>query len=135
MARQKRTETSAARELPADVKLVDGKLVDEDGFEVVGGDNAPLAVGETIVGPYAGVVRTMPSTRKGKPPIRVHGFGARSILGGAVIERLIGDGKVKVGDMCKLTRLADGVAKKGQNAPKLYELRVKRGSTRRGGRQ
>jgi hypothetical protein len=107
-------------------KSTKGPVMDDDGFEVIGGDNSPMAIGEVIVGEYGGVVRTLPAKRRGAPPVPVYQIGSRTVLGNAVLKARIEDGKVKEGDILKVTRLEDGTAKKGQSAPKLFAVGVKR---------
>ncbi len=105
----------------------DGKVVDSDGFEVLGGGvGTEMQVGEVVEGVYGGVTRTMPSRQKGKPPIPFYQVGARQLLGGTVLRDRIEGGKVKPGDMLRVTRLEDAPAKKGQNPAKVYDVRVKR---------
>jgi hypothetical protein len=111
----------------ANVSSSGGPVTDEDGFEVLGGDQTPLQVGECIVGTFGGIVRTMPGRRKGTE-IPVYQIGTRSVLGTAVLINRITEGKVSVGDTLKVTRLEDAAAKKGQNPAKLYDVRVKRAS-------
>jgi hypothetical protein len=99
--------------------------VDDDGFEIIGGDSAPMAVGEVVEGVFRGVVRSLKG-RKG--PVPIFGIGTRTILGNAVLASKIKDGKVQEGDYLRVTRLEDGTAKKGQSAPKMFQVGVKRAS-------
>jgi len=101
-------------------------ITDDDGFEILGGDNKPLEVGEQAEGTFGGVVRSIPSKRKNEPPIPVYQIGSRTLIGSSVLKHRLEDGKVMPGDYLRVTRLEDGTAKKGQNAPKLYDVRVKR---------
>jgi len=97
--------------------------VDEDGFEIIGGDSAPMGVGEVVEGVCGGVARTI----KGRTgPVPIYQIGTRTIMGTAVLQSKIKDGKVKEGDYLRVTRLEDGTAKKGQNAPKMFQVGVKR---------
>lgn len=105
-----------------------GRKVDKDGFELLGGDNSPMAVGEVVVGEFGGVVRVLPSKRKGGEAVPIYQVGDRSVLGSTVLKSRIEDGNVEVGDTLEITRLEDGTAKKGQSAPKMYKVRVKRAS-------
>jgi hypothetical protein len=100
--------------------------IDEDGFEIIGGSNAPIEIGEVVEGEYCGVVRHLPPKRKGQAPLPVYRIGARDVLGGTVLKQRIEDGKVKPGDTLRITRLEDAPAKKGQNPAKLFDVRVKR---------
>jgi hypothetical protein len=97
--------------------------VDEDGFEIIGGDSAPMGIGEVVEGVFGGVARTIKG-RNGQVPI--YQIGTRTIMGTAVLQSKIKDGKVQEGDYLRVTRLADGTAKKGQNAPKMFQVGVKR---------
>ncbi len=99
--------------------------VDEDGFEIIGGDSAPMAIGEVVEGVFGGVASTFKG-RKG--PVPIYQVGTRTIMAGAVLVRKLKDGKVKVGDTLRVTRLEDGAAKKGQSAPKMFAVGVKRAS-------
>lgn len=100
-------------------------IVDDEGFEIIGGDSTPMQIGEVVVGVYGGEVRSFKG-RKGQVPI--YQIGARTIMGGAVLTNRIKDGKVEIGDILKVTRIEDAPAKKGQNPAKMYEVRVKRAS-------
>lgn len=102
--------------------------VDDDGFEILGGDQSPMVVGEVVVGVFGGVVRNLPAKKKGQPPLPVYRIGTREILGNTVLRDRIEKGEVKEGDTLKVTRLEDGQAKKGQNAPKMFAVGVKRAS-------
>lgn len=104
-----------------------GPVVDDEGFEVVGGDQSPMAVGEVVTGVFGGVVRTIAGRRKGSS-VPVYQVGTRNILGTAVLVSRITEGRIKEGDILKVTRLEDAEAKKGHNAAKLYDVRVKRAS-------
>jgi len=97
--------------------------VDDEGFEIIGGDSAPMAIGEVVEGVFGGVVRTIKG-RKGQVP--VYQVGTRTILANAVLKSKIEDGKVQEGDYLRITRLEDGTAKKGQNPPKMFQVGVKR---------
>jgi hypothetical protein len=100
---------------------------DDDGFEVLGGGNSNgLEIGEMVEGVYGGVVRTMPGKKRGSDPIPFYQVGTRVLLGGTVLKKRIEEGKVKPGDMLRVTRLEDAPAKRGQNAAKLFDVRVKR---------
>jgi hypothetical protein len=104
-----------------------GPVIDEDGFEVLGGGSGTeMQIGEIVEGTYGGVTRSMPSKQKGKPPIPFYQVGARQLLGGTVLRQRIEDGKVKPGDFLRVTRLEDAPAKRGQNPAKLFDVRVKR---------
>lgn len=105
-----------------------GPALDDEGFEIVGGDNSPMQVGEVVEGIFGGVVRNLPSKQKGKPPVPVYQIGSRTIVGAAVLRNRIDDGKIAEGDYLKVARLEDGTAKKGQSAPKMFDVRVKRAS-------
>ncbi len=97
--------------------------VDDDGFEIIGGDTAPMGVGEVVEGVYGGVARNY----KGKQGVvPIYAIGTRTIMGNAVLKGKLKDGNVKEGDYLRVTRLADGTAKKGQNAPKMFQVGVKR---------
>lgn len=100
--------------------------LDEEGFEILGGDNSPLAVGEVMEGKFRGIVRALPNKRKGQLPIPVYGVGARTIIASTVLADRINGGNVKEGDYLRIIRLPDAEAKKGQNAAKLFDVRVKR---------
>lgn len=101
--------------------------VDADGFEILGGGSgAAIEIGEVVEGVFEGVIRTMPGKGKGKSPVPFYGVGGRSVLGGAVLKQRIEDGKVKPGDYLRILRLEDAPAKRGQNAAKLFDVRVKR---------
>jgi len=100
--------------------------VDEDGFEILGGDSSPMGVGEVVQGPFKGVARFIKPKRKGAAPVPIYQIGARTVMGSAVLKERIESGKVQEGDYLKVTRLEDGTAKAGQNAPKMYDVRVKR---------
>jgi hypothetical protein len=100
-----------------------GAGVDEEGFEIIGGDSAPMAIGEVVEGVFGGVVRSIKG-RKGMVPI--FQIGTRTILGNAVLASKIKDGNVKEGDYLRVTRLEDGTPKKGQNPPKMFQVGVKR---------
>jgi len=101
--------------------------LDADGFEIIGGDSAPMAVGEVVEGVYGGIARTVPGAKKGQL-VPIFQIGTRTIMGGAVLASKIRDGKVEEGDYLRVTRLEDGTAKKGQNAPKMFQVGVKRAS-------
>lgn len=101
-------------------------FVDEDGFEIIGGDQSEIAVGEVVIGEFRGVLRTLPAKQKGKDPVPVYGIGPRAVIGGTVLKTRIEDGQVRPGDILKITRLEDAPAKKGHNAAKLFDVRVKR---------
>jgi hypothetical protein len=103
-----------------------GGIVDDDGFEILGGSSQEIQIGEVIEGVYGGVTRSMPSRKKGQPPIPFYQVGARQVLGGTVLRQRIEEGKVKPGDTLRITRLEDAPAKRGQNPAKLFDVRVKR---------
>lgn len=103
-----------------------GPVVDDEGYEILGGDSSAMAVGEVVEGVFGGVVRNLPAKKKGVPPVPVYQIGARTVIGGTVLRDRIEKGKVKEGDYLKVTRLEDGAAKKGQNAPKMFAVGVKR---------
>ena len=48
------------------------------------------------------------------------------MLGSTVLRQRIEEGKVKEGDFLRVTRVEDGPAKRGRNACKVYDVRVKR---------
>jgi hypothetical protein len=103
-----------------------GVVIDEDGFEVLGGGNGQaMEVGEIVEGPFGGIARTLPGKKKGQI-VPIYQIGARQVLGGTVLKSRIEEGKVKVGDVLRITRLEDAPAKRGQNAAKLFDVRVKR---------
>jgi len=102
--------------------------VDEDGFEILGGDQSPLAVGEVVMGVFGGVVRHLPAKKKGQAPLPVYRVGTRELLGNTVLRDRIEKGEVKEGDTLKVTRLEDAPAKKGQNPAKMFAVGVKRAS-------
>lgn len=105
----------------------DGKVYDDDGFEVIGGGvGKEMQVGEVVEGVFGGVVRTQPSKQKGKPPLPFYQVGDRQLLGGTVLRSRIEEGKVKPGDYLRVTRIEDAPAKRGQNPAKVYDVRVKR---------
>lgn len=106
--------------------------VDEDGYELIGGAaGKEMAVGEVVTGRYGGVVRTMPGKRKGSV-IPFYQVGDRTLLGSTVLrdrfEEGIKLGKLKEGDMVRVTRIEDAKPKRGQNAAKVYTVGVKRAS-------
>lgn len=103
--------------------------IGDDGWEDLSGTSQELQVGEQCIGKFMGIVRTMSSRKKGEK-IPFFGVGDRQLLGGTVLKRIIEDNKVMVGDLLEVTRLEDGTAKKGQNAPKLYRVRVQRKTAR-----
>lgn len=106
----------------------DGKTYDAEGFEIVGGSGGKeMAIGEVVEGVYGGVVRTMPGRKKGSK-VPFYQVGDRALLGSTVLKSRIEDGKITEGDFVRVTRLEDGTAKKGQNAAKIFEVRVKRAS-------
>lgn len=110
--------------------------VDEDGYEIVGGQSQGLEIGETCEGVFHGIPRSMPSRRKGQPDVPFFLIGSRMLLGSTVLRNRIEEGQVQVGDYVKVTRLEDGSAKKGQNAAKIFDVRVKRaGAGKKGGRR
>lgn len=116
------------KKLAAKAKTRDGKpvIVDGDGFEVLGGGSGQqIEVGEIVEGVFGGIVRTMPGKKKGQS-VPFYQVGARQVLGGTVLKSRIEEGKVKVGDILRITRLEDAAPKRGQNAAKLYDVRVKR---------
>ena len=115
----------------ATARMVKGKLVDAEGFEILGGAGGEPQIGEVIEGTYGGVVRTLKARKKGAPPIPFYAVGARELLGGAVLRARIEGGKVAVGDFLRVIRLEDAPKKPGQNPAKLYDVRVKR-AVRRG---
>lgn len=101
-------------------------IVDDDGFEVLGGGSGQqIEIGEVVEGIFGGIVRTMPGKKKGQS-VPFYQVGTRQILGGTVLKSRIEEGKVKVGDMLRITRLEDAPPKRGQNAAKLFDVRVKR---------
>lgn len=104
--------------------------VDEDGFELVGGGvGKEMAVGEVVTGVYGGVVREMKGRKKGTT-VPFYQVGDRPLLGSTVLRSRIEEatkaGKLKVGDLVRVTRVADAAAKKGMAPAKIHELRVKR---------
>jgi len=102
-----------------------GIVYDEDGFEVLGGGGQAIEIGEVVEGIFAGVVRNMPGKKRGQS-VPFYQVGSRQVLGGTVIKSRIEEGKVKVGDFLRITRLEDAPAKRGQNPAKLFDVRVKR---------
>ena len=127
-----------ARKVKAQRKVTDVRngapVIDDEGFEVIGGDNSEMAVGEVVIGVYGGIVRYLEPLKKGGERLPVFQVGTRTLLGGTVLRNRIADGKVAEGDLLKITRLPDGKKKPGQNAPKLFAVAVKRagGGKRRG---
>lgn len=105
---------------------------DADGFEMLGGGvGREMGIGEVHVGVFRGVVREMAGKKKGtKVPFFL--VGDRPLLGSTVlrsrIEEGIKAGKLAEGDTIRVTRIEDGPAKRGQNAPKIYTVEVKRAS-------
>lgn len=125
----KKTKKSAAVDSVTGEAIKNGTgrgFVDEDGFEVLGGDQSEIAIGEVVTGEFRGILRYLPAKRKGQPPLPIYGIGARSVLGGTVLRNRIEEGRIVEGDTLKITRLADAAAKKGQNPAKLFDVRVKR---------
>ena len=105
-------------------------VLDDDGFETLGGEaGQEMAVGEVVEGKFQGVTRTLPGRKKGTT-IPFYTVGNRSILGGTVlrtrIEEALAAGKLKVGDLMRVTRLEDAKKKPGQNPAKIYRVQVKR---------
>ena len=101
--------------------------VDADGFEVLGGGTgAAIEIGEVVEGIFEGIIRTMQGKKKGQGPVPFYGIGGRAVLGGTVLKQRIEDGKVKPGDYLRILRLEDATAKRGQNAAKLFDVRVNR---------
>ncbi len=100
-----------------------GKQLDEDGFEIIGGDSTPLQVGEMVEGLYGGVVRSLKGKKGNVPVIQI---GTRTILGNVVLMSRIKDGKVNEGDTLRVTRLEDAAKKPGRNPAKMFAVAVKR---------
>lgn len=100
-------------------------IVDEDGYEILGGSSEEMQIGEVVEGVFHGVVRTMAGLKKGTT-VPFYQVGARQILGGTVLKNRIEEGKVKEGDMLKITRVADAKKKPGREPAKMYQVRVKR---------
>lgn len=102
-------------------------ILDEDGFEILGGASGELKIGEVVEGVFGGVVRELESIQKGKPGVPLYQIGARVVLGSTVLRNRIEDGGVDVGDTLKVTRLEDAKSKKkGFNDTKIFDVRVKR---------
>lgn len=105
--------------------------VSDDGFEMIGGGGGgtEMAIGEVVTGVYGGIVRTMPGQKRGTV-IPFYDVGGRALLGGTVlrnrVEEAIKLGKLKEGKVVRVTRVEDGKKRRGQNAPKVYTLEVKR---------
>ena len=115
-----------------DTDPVTGEVTSDDGFVMLGGGvGKEMAIGEVVVGKFEGVVRSMPGRRKGST-VDFYGVGGRPLLGSTVLASRIEDGikagKLAIGDIVRITRLEDGEKKKGQNAPKIYTVEVKRGN-------
>lgn len=107
-----------------------GVLIDEDGFEQLGGGvGTEMAIGEVVTGEFGGVVRVMPGKRRGSS-VPFYQVGDRTLLGGTVLKNRIEEGmkagKLKEGDTIRVTRIEDAKAKRGQNPAKLYTVGVKR---------
>lgn len=104
-----------------------GPVLDEEGYEILGGSSQEMKVGEVVEGVYGGVIRELESIQKGKPGVPLYQIGGRVVLGSTVLKNRIEDGGVDVGDLLKVTRLEDAKAKKkGFNDTKIYDVRVKR---------
>lgn len=113
-------ETKVAKGAP-------GPVVDADGFEIIGGgDGAEMAVGEVVEGLFGGITRSLPAKKKGQPPLPIYAVGTRTLLGGTVLRARFEEGGIKVGDLVRVTRLADAPKKPGRNPAKLFQVGVKR---------
>jgi len=104
--------------------------VDEDGFELLGGGvGKEMAIGEVVTGVFGGVARTMPGKKRGTS-VPFYVVGDRALLGSTVLRSRIEDGikagKLKEGDVIRVTRIEDAKAKRGQNPAKVYTVAVKR---------
>jgi hypothetical protein len=111
---------------------VTGETISDDGFEMLGGGvGKEMAIGEVVVGKFGGVVREMPSKRKGET-VPFYQVGDRTLLGSTVlrsrIEEGLKSGKLEVGDTMRVTRIEDAAKKRGQNPAKVYTVEVKRGN-------
>lgn len=113
-------------EVNDDSVVASSGFIDEEGFEVLGGDQSEIGIGEVVTGEFRGILRHLPAKRKGQPDLPIYGIGSRSVLGGTVLRNRIEEGQVKRGDTLRITRLADAAPKKGQNPAKLFDVRVKR---------
>jgi len=105
-------------------------VIDDEGFELLGGGQGKeMALGEVVVGVFAGVVRSMKGQRKGTT-VPFYQVGDRALLGSTIlrsrIEEAIKAKKLREGDTLKVTRIEDIKAKPGQSPAKNYEVRVKR---------
>lgn len=123
------TTPSAASGKKYDLPTTD-PVLDDDGFETLGGEaGTEMAVGEVVTGPFGGIVRSMPGKKRGQE-VPFYQVGNRTLLGGTVLRTRIEDarkaGKLKEGDIMRVTRLEDAKAKRGQNAAKIYRVQVKR---------
>jgi hypothetical protein len=133
MARTKKTNgksnvDSVTGEKVKGTHATNGKILDEEGFEILGGGvGVEVQIGEVVEGIFGGVIRNMAGAKKGTS-VPFYQIGARSVMGGTVLRTRIEEGNVLPGDFLRITRMPDGKSKKGQNAPKIFDVRVKRAS-------
>lgn len=131
MARPKKTDGKTKIDSVTGEKVkgnhaTNGKVLDDEGFEILGGGvGVEVQIGEVVEGIFGGVVRSMSGAKKGTS-VPFYQIGSRSVMGGTVLRTRIEEGNVQPGDLLRITRMPDAKPRKGQNAAKIFDVRVKR---------